>query len=91
MEKRFAGLRSKVWARLSWLTVVCGMLTNRDMCLGGGNPVPRDPEDAGRDAAADTGRDAMLRLPLGTSPVSMRIFRSLVATSRSTQLLRSRV
>jgi len=67
MEKRYAGLQSKVWARLSWLTVVCGMLTNRDMCLGGGKPVYRDPVDAGRDAAADTGRDAMLHLgPLDT-------------------------
>lgn len=72
MKKRYAGLQSKVWARLSWLTVVCGMLTNRDMCLGGGNPpVPRDPEDAGRDATADTGRDAMLRLPLDTAVDSL--------------------
>jgi hypothetical protein len=73
MKKRFPGLRSKAWARLSCMTVMCGMLA-KDACLGGGSPPPRspDPEDAGRDAAADTGRDAMLRLPLDTSVESRR-------------------
>lgn len=41
-------------ARYGFLAVLSALSVNRDMCLGGGNPVPRDPEPV-VDAAAPKG------------------------------------
>jgi len=56
---------ARAWMlRFGWLTVVGGLLTHRDMCLGGGKPPEPSNIDSGPvDSSSDTGKDARNRAP----------------------------
>jgi hypothetical protein len=53
-------MKRELTTRYAFLALFGALTVNRDMCLGGGNPVPREPEkqDSG---STDGGRDASLR------------------------------
>lgn len=90
MVRAFSRLQSKFWMRVSWLGFVGAMLSNRDMCLGGGKPPARDvaPADAGNDASSDTGPDAR-RVPTRVRTRTPNVFETVGARPMGSKLASS--